>query len=406
MEIDIARPEDVLARAARVQACSEAASFEAMLAYRDAELAHIDADPSPMRRLVERSMIALTIGEAMGLSEAQVASRLAVADRVVERAPSCWLAFRRGQIDAARVREISAGLDRLEREESWARLDGAVLRYATTHTTAELRAWIKRFVARVEPDLSLERSEKARDERYVQVTHLDDGMSWLSAYLPFHQAAAVMKRLDRAARRSVSEDDTRTLPQRTADLYVSWLTHGETTELPTIGGDVAVTIEADVLTGLIDGHAESSDGEWSVPASWILDDLDPDDTFWHRIITDPIGGDVLAHDYVGRFAPETLAKAIRFRDGVCRAPGCRVPADRCDLDHREPWPTGPTNGSNMWALCRRHHALKGHGVLQWILPTGRTVENSPTEHLPRPGPASTLEHDLARSALAVLRETG
>ncbi|GAA2070077.1 HNH endonuclease signature motif containing protein [Aeromicrobium halocynthiae] len=404
MEIDIARPEDVLARAARVQACSEAASFEAMLAYRDAELARIDADPSPMRRMVERSMIAVTIGEAMGLSEAQVTSRLAVADRVVERAPACWLAFRSGQIDAARVREISTGLDRLEREESWARLDASVLRYATTHTTAELRAWIKRFVTRVEPDLALERAEKARDERYVQVTHLDDGMSWLSAYLPSHQAAAVMKRLDRAARTPLGEDDRRTLPQRTADLFVSWLTHGETTDAPTVTGDVAVTIEADVLTGLVDGHAESSDGEWSVPASWILEEIDADDTFWHRIITDPISGDTLAHDYAGRFAPEVLAKAIRFRDGVCRAPGCRVPAERCDLDHREPWPTGATNGSNMWALCRRHHSLKGHGVLQWILPTGRTVENSPREHVPRPGPGSTLEHDLARLAMAVLRK--
>ena len=37
-----------------------------------------------------------------------------------------------------------------------------------------------------------------------------------------------------------------------------------------------------VLTGLIDGHAESIDGEWSVPASWILDDIDADETFWHH----------------------------------------------------------------------------------------------------------------------------
>ena len=182
-----------------------------------------------------------------------------------------------------------------------------------------------------------------------------------------------MKRLDRAARVPVDPEDSRTVPQRTADLFASWLTHGETADLPTVTGDVAVTIEADVLTGLVDGHAESSDGEWSVPASWILDDLDPDDTFWHRILIDPVHGNTLAHDYVGRFAPETLAKAIRFRDGVCRAPGCRVPAERCDLDHREPWPTGATNGSNVWALCRRHHSMKGHDVLRWVLPSGQEV---------------------------------
>ena len=373
MDIGGTTSEAIMVSAIRASARAEAAVYTAMLAFRDAEEARISRLDGSMRQLVERSAIPMSIGQAMGLSENQVWSRLATADRMVEHAPSCWAAFCDGLIDAARVREISTGLDRLERESSWALLDSKALAYATTHTTSELRAWIKRFVTRVEPDEALDRAEKARDQRHVSLHHLEDGMSWLSAYLPSHQAAAAMKRLDRAARVPVDEDDQRTLPQRTADLYVSWLTHGETTAEPTIGGDVAVMIEADVLTGLIDGHAESSDGEWTVPASWILDDRDPDDTFWHRIITDPIGGDVLAHDYIGRFAPETLAKAIRFRDGVCRAPGCRVPAERCDLDHREPWPTGATNGSNMWALCRRHHSLKGHGVLQWILPTGRTV---------------------------------
>ena len=357
----------------RSLAQAEAASFLAMVRFRDVEEARIAELDSSMRALVERSMIALEIGQAMGLSEHQVVSRLAVADRVIERAPSCWAAFCDGLIDAARVREISTGLDRLERETSWARLDEKALAYATTHTTAELRAWIKRFVTRTEPDEALDRAEKAREQRYVALHHLEDGMSWLSAYLPSHQASAVMKRLDRAARTPVDDSDERTLPQRTADLYVSWLTHGETTDLPTVTGDVAVTIEADVLTGLTDGHAESSDGQWAVPASWILDDIDADETFWHRIITDPVTSDVLAHDYIGRFAPEVLAKAIRFRDGVCRAPGCRVPAERCDLDHREPWPTGATNGDNMWALCRRHHSMKGHDVLRWVLPSGREV---------------------------------
>ena len=373
MDIGESASAEAMVVAARTAARGEAAMYSAMLAFRDAEEARISGLDSPMRQLVERSAIPMSIGQAMGLSENQVWTRLATADRMVEHAPTCWVAFCDGLIDAARVREIASGLDRLERETSWALLDEKALAYATTHTTSELRAWVKRFVTRVEPDEALERAEKAREQRHVSLHHLEDGMSWLSAYLPSHQAAAVMKRLDRAARTPVDDSDQRTLPQRTADLYVSWLTHGETTAEPTISGDIAVTIEADILTGLLDGHAESTDGEWAVPASWILDDLDPDDTFWHRIITDPIGGNTLAHDYVGRFAPETLAKAIRFRDGVCRAPGCRVPAERCDLDHRRPWPTGPTNGDNMWALCRRHHSMKGHDVLRWILPSGREV---------------------------------
>ena len=39
----------------------------------------------------------------------------------------------------------------------------------------------------------------------------------------------------------------------------------------------------------------------------------------------------------------------------------------------ELWEKGKTSGENLWPLCRRHHNLKGHGVLRWKLPDGREV---------------------------------
>ena len=42
-----------------------------------------------------------------------------------------------------------------------------------------------------------------------------------------------------------------------------------------------------------------------------------------------------------------------------------VPAERCDTDHRIPYPHGPTTGDNLGPLCRRHHSYKGHRVLHW-----------------------------------------
>ncbi|MGJ9411140.1 DUF222 domain-containing protein [Aeromicrobium sp. CF4.19] len=379
----------------RSRAQAEAGEWEAMVAYRDAELARIDAIASPLRRLAERAGVVLDIAQASGLSEAQVHTRLAVADRVRERAPHAWLAFQAGRIDAARVREISSTLDRLEREESWLRLDGSVIAYATGHTVAELRIWLKRFVLRVEEDLQRERAEKAREDRHVEVVHVEDSMAWLNAYLPSHVAAAIQKRLVREAK-ALGAADPRTKPQRMADLLASWTTTSESTET-TLVADVAVTIEADVLTGLKNGFAASADGSWAVPASWILDEALTGTAFWHKILIDPISDDILAHQYVGRFAPELLAKAIQFRDGICRAPGCRIPAERCDLDHREPWPSGATTAENVWALCRRHHTLKGHRVLQWVLPSGHTAPAGAAEHRIRPTEASPAEHRLART---------
>ncbi|MGJ9412945.1 DUF222 domain-containing protein [Aeromicrobium sp. CF4.19] len=393
--MDIAGVTEVgqLTALVRSRAQAEAGEWEAMVAFRDAEQARIDALESPLRRLAERAGVVLEIAQSMGLSEAQVHHRLAVADRVRERAPHAWLAFQAGRIDAARVREVASALDRLERAESWLRLDGSVIAYATTHTVAELRVWLKRFVLRVEADLALERSEKARKDRHVEVVHVEDSMAWINAYLPSHVAAAIQKRLVREAK-ALGADDPRTKPQRMADLLASWTTTSESTET-TLVSDIAVTIEADVLTGLRDGFAASADGSWAVPASWILDEALTGTAFWHRILIDPISEDILAHQYVGRFAPQLLAKAIQFRDGVCRAPGCRVPAEHCDLDHREPWPTGATTAENVWVLCRRHHAMKGHQVLQWVLPSGQAVAAGSTEHRPKTAEASPAEHRLA-----------
>jgi hypothetical protein len=53
-----------------------------------------------------------------------------------------------------------------------------------------------------------------------------------------------------------------------------------------------------------------------------------------------------------------LAEFVRMRDMYCRAPGCDVAADRCDVDHTIPWPLAPTHPSNLKCLCRKHHMLK------------------------------------------------
>ena len=73
---------------------------------------------------------------------------------------------------------------------------------------------------------------------------------------------------------------------------------------------------------------------------------------------------------------------IRARDRHCRAPGCRVPAYRCQIDHRIPWHHGgPTLIDNLYSLCRQHHRAKDDagfayqphsGGLRWTTPSGHT----------------------------------
>jgi hypothetical protein len=335
-----------------------------MLDYRDAEIERTAAIECPRLRQVERSSIPLTIAEATHLSEGQVQLRLSAADRVRDQAPSVWEAFSHGTLDWAKVREISTTIEKLHRAESVHRLERLVVGYAAEHTTAELRQWLRRFVQRVEADLAVERAESERRDRHVSITHGDDSMSWLNAYLPSHEAAAIEQRLHTEARRPADDSDDRTIHQREADLFVAWCLDSDAAT-SAADANIAVTIDADVLAGAVAGFAESADGRWAVPAGWIATVAATGNTFWHRIVTHPVTGDILSHEYLGRFAPDILDIALQYLHEVCQAPGCMVPATRCDQDHRTPWPHGPTRADNLGPLCRRHHTMKGHGILHW-----------------------------------------
>jgi hypothetical protein len=137
--------------------------IDAMSRFRDAEMARTAHVEPAMRRQVERSAIAVTIGEAMNLSEGQVQLRLPVADRAREQTPAVWAAFTDGLVDLIRVRDISATIEKLHRDESVDRLDRLVIAYATDHTAAELRQGLRRFVQRVEAGLAVEREPPRYD---------------------------------------------------------------------------------------------------------------------------------------------------------------------------------------------------------------------------------------------------
>ena len=358
MATETACDTDVLTDVGRECARGEARSLTAMLDYRDREMARTATIDSPMLRLTERGAIPMAIGEAMGLSEGQVQMRLSFADTVRDQSPTSWEAFVDGRIDLARVRDIGRTIEQLKRAESVHRLDQRVIDYAATHTAAELRAWLKQFVRRVEADLATERADEERDKRHVSITHGDDSMSLLNLYAPSHEVAAVAERFRKGARRHVDPDDTRTVAQREADLVIAWCLDSDATS-SVIEANIAVTIDADVLAGAVAGFAESTDGTWAVPAWWMTDVIATGSTFWHRIVTEPVTGDVLSHEYLGRFAPDILDIALQFLHGVCTcmADGDHRPSAARQAPGRSPAATE--------SLRRRGTSRAPHGILKW-----------------------------------------
>ncbi|ODT37603.1 MAG: hypothetical protein BGO45_14380 [Microbacterium sp. 71-36] len=160
--------------------------------------------------------------------------------------------------------------------------------------------------------------------------------------------------------------DTRTLAQIGADLCADLLLTAAPAIDPTddtvcpgglgaIRGHVQVTVPALTLIGRTDGGA-SIDG---------LTPIDPDTARhlaarapgWDRLLCDPVTGSVLEVD---RYAPTTCQRRfLAARDRHCRAPGCRAPIARCQIDHNhEAHEGGPTRLDNLCHLCVRHHTLK------------------------------------------------
>ena len=57
----------------------------------------------------------------------------------------------------------------------------------------------------------------------------------------------------------------------------------------------------------------------------------------------------------------------------CTSYDCARLASRCDLDHDESWPRGPTCVTNLCPRCRRHHELKTRGLVHTRLHPDGTV---------------------------------
>jgi hypothetical protein len=100
--------------------------------------------------------------------------------------------------------------------------------------------------------------------------------------------------------------------------------------------------------------------------------------------------------------PPRIARHVINRDRHCIHPGCYRRGSNCQLDHRIPWPDGPTSAENLQSLCKRHHDLKHHsnwrvhrcpdGSYEWISPTRHTYRYRPPE---LPTPNSEPEPELA-----------
>jgi len=341
-------------------------------------------------------MAAAELGAALGLSPGSAMRRVSEATEL-QRVPQTRLALARGELDLAKVRMVLEMLRPLD-DEAAARVDAAVVAGAAGRTYRQLRDSLRRAVIAVDPDAAKKRVKQVKKDRTVDrfdtsnggagVTWLDDPVAierfytWLTATALASRGPGDTRTLDQLradvladlGRRGLEEDTTHpdlpdappegappesAPPEGPAADPAPRGRRGAPRRLPTRQGrrpQIQVVVSVETLLGLDEMPAElvgfgpiTADTARRIAAEGT----------WRRLLTDPRTGrfdelSVDTHD-----PPQDLLDHVLARDRYCRRGlGCRMPADRCDVDHRVSYPRGPTAAGNLDAGCRPDHDIK------------------------------------------------
>lgn len=415
------------------------------------QVAHSPSRASRERELPVRS-VALEIGAATQTHDLTVQKELGEAHALTEKFAATIDALESGRIGMRHVQAIldtGIVIDDDDARRGW---EQVVLTRAERDSPGRVRAFARELAESVHPVGMTARHARAAESRGVSVRDLADGMAELSVILPATVAYGIRDRLRRQAAAirsaashptSASEStnvcaphgtespagghegatdtgkvilsdadiadsagtphhakpasfhDERTLAQIGADVCADLLltaasTVDPTTEITCPGGlgairaHVQITVPVLTLLGRTDVGASVAGRSPIDPES--ARRLAAHAPGWDRVMCDPILGTVLEVD---RYSPTAAQRRyLAARDQHCRAPGCRAPLTRCQIDHNhEAQHGGATTLRNLAHLCTRHHTLKtetactvsqgSDGTLRFESPLGQQVIESP-----------------------------
>ncbi|WP_374311639.1 DUF222 domain-containing protein [Microbacterium sp.] len=353
-----------------------------------------------LTEVVERG-IRLELAAALRVTESAAGDLIAQADALVHRFPAMLDALGAGRTTERHTAIFVRAMAAVEPEFHAVVVPQAVA-LAEVEAVGAFRRSLTRLIETVRAQTLDARHREALRQRRVHVEQVDEGMAWLSAYLPAVEAHAIHGRLTAMAKAIVADEgESRTLDQVRADVLGDLLIEGETAAVPEaargIRASVVVTVPAlALLSDALPPGAEpaSVEGIGPIPHARARE-LCGGETDWTRVLTHPETGIVLS---VGRDRyrpPPELRRLVRWRADRCMAPGCGMPASRCEIDHSIAWQDGGETALwNLCPLCKGHHRVKHHGgwtvrqldgsggALEWISPTGRRYVVEPERRVP------------------------
>jgi hypothetical protein len=355
--------------------------------------------PPAERRALSRRSTCAALAMATRIPERTVQRLTNDAEVLVNDAPVVLASLEAGRISARHAKTITDQLCDVPAEGRAVFLT-KVLPVAEQTTDAEFRRRARVLRERLHPESITARAVRSEADRRVEVEPAADGMAWVHLFTTAPIAQGIAERIEAAAAESRAAGDTRTCGQLQADALAALVLTGVTPEdvmsspvLPHpievqdhIKPTVQITVPALSLAGVSDAPA-TLDGYGPIDpetAARIAVNA-PSVT---RILVQPETGTVLSIGRNQYRVPADLQRAVRLRDGTCRAPGCGRRARACDLDHSIAWEDGGTTDvGNLACLCRHHHRMKhlpgwnlDHGpggVLDWTTPDGKRHRTEP-----------------------------
>ena len=321
------------------------------------------------------------VAAELHLTPLAAARRMGVAVALAEQLPDTVSALERGELDLQKASTI-AEHTRVLNPAKTAVVESAVLKFAPGRTVRQIRDKLTREILKIDRDGAEARRQAAAKDAFVRFRPCPDGMAELHVYdraenlRPIYDLLTVAARSAKAVGYPSGVDELRA--KALHDLVLGPARKRVVTEF-------RVTIPASALAGATQQPAEIHG--YGPATIGTIHELADKNTFWRRIVTDPMTGAVLD---VGRRRKHTaaLGEHVRTRDKHCVFPGCPRPAEDCQLDHTTDHAHGgPTAASNLGALCQHHNLMRlktewnlhqpkpGHFV--WTSPTGTTHTVTP-----------------------------
>ncbi|MFJ6375747.1 DUF222 domain-containing protein [Pseudarthrobacter oxydans] len=414
---------DVLAGVARSEAKLAAVKARAVQVLAAATSVVNGPPSSPQEATAQDRSLVAEVGCALVIGDRAAGALLAESHALATALPRTLAALGSGTISWAHAREMvdqTVGLDRAGAAALEAHfLDPDTPRPAGAATIGEMpacrfKAKARTWRERHHPESLEKRHAKGVADRRVEYRPDQDGMAWLSAYLPADQAIAGWNRLNALSRAAQGPTEPRTLTQLSADHFAqAILTSGTKTSIgdgagigtdltpsSSIRAQVLVTVPVLSLMGVTDEPA-MLDGYGPIPASMARDLVANGADSFYRVLVDPRDGAPLEIGRSSYRVTKAMRNWLRLRDGQCPFPGCSNPSLDNEADHLLAWHHGGTTGiSNLGQPCPKHHKLRHTSRWKptpatknqppgWTSPTGRHYTSEHQDWEPPHWPAST-----------------